>query len=157
MSTLEQQLKQAEDLVASVRLQLEKRDEVKPVYPKGGVWSLNSLGEPFSPYSSKGQASLGNTFYTWDEAEEEAVRRRAESFVREAINKVNGGKIFIPTLDTCIMVLAYDYRRKCISTNSSYTSAANHWEFIKGNKCTRKLIKDPDFCRAWLLMKGIKQ
>ena len=157
MSTLEKQLKQAEDLVASVRLQLEKRDEVKPVYPKGGVWSLNSLGEPFSPYSSKGQASLGNTFYTWDEAEEEAVRRRAESFVREAINKVNGGKIFIPTADTNAWVLSYDYRRKRIGNQYYYSSEANTWELIKSRKCAKELIKDPDFCRCWLLMKGIKQ
>ena len=157
MSTLEKQLKQAEDLVASVRLQLEKRDEVKPVFPKKGGWTLNSHGLPCNSECANGESALGNTFYTWDEAEEEAVRRRAEALVREAINKVNGGKIFIPTADTNAWVLSYDYRRKRIGNQYYYSSEANTWELIKSRKCAKELIKDPDFCRCWLLMKGIKQ
>ncbi len=155
--SLEQQLQEAEEQIASVRLQLKERDtveEVKPVFPKKGHW-LNSTGRAFSERAyGAGTREFGNSFYTKEEAEKESLRRQAVVRVRESINLANKGLNGFRYENFVITYAPKGLILDVINVEHTKTEA-NAWEMLRSRDIGAFLLSSPKFVEDYKLMKGI--
>lgn len=147
--------------IAKLKKELEELEKVKPVFPLSretnfGVYGNGKVVQAKHLCEIKLYIAQGNAFYTKEEAEKESKRRAAEVRVRERINLENKGDNRF-TIGIYNFMFSYNGNKKKIEWCSCvYDQYQNTWEYLRTQESAEKLLKDEQFCRDWLLMKGIK-
>lgn len=136
----------------------EKETGVKPVFPMEGC-VLFADGMATSGNSGKDKCKMlqGNTFYTFEDAQKEAVRREAEVRVREQINLVNKGDNGFKCGRPNYVISWTNIEQRAFFIKNMSNQQNSSWEYIRTHKAWKLLIKDDKFITDWKLMKGIPQ
>jgi len=136
--------------------------EVKPVFPTEHCFVLSSHGTKYADYNRRPSHSIvaansGNTFDTIELAEQEDLRRQAQTRIREKINIANEGKnVFKVGAINYGLYYNYDSNKVLAALSPPSTQWLLSWEYIRTDQAAETLRDDKDFVEDWKLMKGIK-
>jgi len=158
MKTLQDQLAEAEAMVAAVRKQLEKEDEIKPIFPIKGIHYVLHSDAAYSCTSTTTlpNARIGSTFYSTSAVIAETKRRQAEVRVREAINEANkGDNGFKKSGRNYFITYTIAAHIDELFIKDLTTTEGNTWEAFREEGSARVLLNDFEFVDDWKLMKGI--
>jgi len=136
--------------------------EISPVFPVDAGYSITNYGAVSahyncSPNQSIESAKRGNTFATFELAEQEDLRRQAQTRVKEKINIANNGKngFLLKEVNNFFMYYYYEAKEILIHCTST-THSLSWWEYIRTDQAAETLRNDEEFVADWKLMKGIK-